>query len=178
MKKFLMIFLPICIIAVILIVLFIINNNSKPVETSATEKEPVQLTAKDVVLKLKEKNENVGDYIIYTEETDRLKLLGRPNQYTSKVIFEDTRLEQLYKTLQDKSFDENMTLEPTGGIIEVFSNSQDMENRKKYLNSLSSSISMFAEYSYANNYILLRINNELTPTQAKEYEDILNNIFE
>ena len=171
MKKTLFIIIPVCIVLVIMTILLISNKSSSQIEESR------KLTAKDIVLKLKEKNTNVGRYVIYNEENDLNQLLGRPNQYTSKVTFEDTRLEQVNKDLDPEEFSQDEINEPIGGTIEVFNNSEDMKKRKDYVNTLGSSMSIFAEYSYSNDYILLRLNKQLTPTQAKEYEDIFNSIF-
>src|SRR5665648_949177 len=49
------------------------------------------------------------DIVVYTEETDTNKLMGRPNQYISKVNFMDSRVTDSKK----------------GGSIEVFSNAKD-----------------------------------------------------
>ena len=65
----------------------------------------------------------------------------------------------------------------TGGTIEVFNNKADMEKRKNYVETLSSSASIFNQYIYANDYAILRLENELTPTQAQEYEKVFNEIM-
>ena len=172
MKKNIAIIVSLCILLVAIFILT--NNNAKNTSSSNISK---IFTAEDVVLKLKSQNPNIGTYIVYNENTDMNNLLGRPNQYTSKVTFEDIRLEQTNKTLDPEYFSEAEINEPIGGTIEVFNNAEDMQKRKTYIESVTSSISAFAEYSYSNEYILLRINKELTPSQAKEYEDILKEIF-
>lgn len=136
------------------------------------------LTAEDVFYKLKEKNANVRRYVNYTEESDINNLLGRPNQYTSKVTFEDIRLKQTNKDLDPTYFSQEEINEPIGGTIEVFNNTDDLKKRKDYVDSITSSISALAEYSYSNNYILLRLNHDLTPAQASEYENILKTVFD
>lgn len=83
---------------------------------------------------------------VYTSETDPNKLLGRPNQYTSKVNFEK-------------------------GSIEVFNNETDVKNRKKYIDEIGKVTPLAAEYSYINGNALLRVKKDLTPEQAKKYED-------
>lgn len=123
------------------------------------------LTASDVLEKLKATNSNVGNYIEYTEETDTNNLLGRPNQYISKINGADTRIEQT---------DENS---PEGFSIEVFENNEDALARQEYINQIGEQMPMMVEYNYVNDYILIRVNKDLTPTQAKEYEDFINNIF-
>lgn len=136
--------------------------------------EAKQLTAEEIINKIKEKNSNIGKVIVYTEETDLNKLLGRPGQYTSKVIFEDKRLEQ--ENANNKYLTEEERNEPTGGTIEVFKNEKDMRKRKEYIEGFSTN-SMFLQYVYSKGNVLLRVEGDLTPTQAKEYENILNEII-
>ena len=147
--------------------------SSKETATEGTKKE--ELTAESIANQLKEKNSNVGKIVVYTSETDLNELLGRPNQYTSKVTFEDTRLEQ--KNKDNEFLSEEEKNEPTGGTIEVFSNEEDMKNRKEYIESISSQASIFAEYSYSKGNALLRLDKELTPEQAKEYEEAFYEIM-
>ena len=52
-----------------------------------------------------------------------------------------------------------------------------MKKRKDYLETITSSMSVFAEYSYAQGVYLLRLNKSLTPAQAKEYEEIFYKII-
>lgn len=170
MKKLIIYFLLLIILISGIFILAGCNSNDSDKEIS--EKKEItmkKMTAEDILKEIKEKNTNIGDYIVYTEENDSNNLLGRPNQYTSKVTFEDIRLEQFDKDSDD--------YEPVGGTIEVFNNSKDMQKRKDYIESITSSISAFAEYSYSNDYVLLRLNSELTPSQAREYENIFNEIL-
>lgn len=95
---------------------------------------------------LSEAELSVDELEVYTSETDPNELLGRPNQYTSKVNFKN-------------------------GSVEVFGNEKDVKARKEYIDSLGKSTPMFAEYSYINGNALLRIKKELTPEEAKKYEE-------
>ena len=52
------------------------------------------MTAEEICNELKNNNNNIGKIVVYTEETDSNNLLGRPNQYTSKVNFADNRISQ------------------------------------------------------------------------------------
>lgn len=162
-------------ISIILFFMFFIlvgcNSNEK---NNTTEEQ--KMTSEEIVTKIKEKNENVGKIVTYTEETDTNELLGRPNQYISKTTFEDIRIEQTNEYLDEEYFSEEERNEPIGGTVEVFENEEDLQNRKKYLESVTSSISAFAEYSYSQGNYLLRLNKSLTPEQAKEYEDIFYEI--
>ena len=116
------------------------------------------LAAEEYVSKLKEVSLAIGETIVYTAETDSNNLLGRPNQYTSKVNFADTTLEQFESD------------DPQGGSVEVFNNGADAKKRKEYIDSIGKESPMFIEYSYINGGTLLRLNKALTPEQAKKYE--------
>lgn len=133
--------------------------------TETIEQTDEMLTANDVLTYLQEKCSNIGNYVEYTEETDTNQLLGRPNQYTSKINVADTRVEQ---TNPD---------DPIGFSIEVFSNSEDALARQEYIGSIIEQMPMMSEYDYINDYILIRVNKSLTPSQAEEYENALKEIF-
>lgn len=132
------------------------------------------LTAEEIINKMKEKNTNIGKVVVYTEETDLNQLLGRPGQYISKISFEDKRLEQ--ENADNEYLTEEERNEPTGGTIEVFENEKDMKKRKEYIEGFSTS-SLFSQYVYSKGNVLLRVDGDLTPTQAKEYESLLNEII-
>lgn len=162
------------VVAIVLIIvlggiLYLIFNN-KQNETSTSSNENIttnkEMSAEEIVNVLKEKNENIGKVVVYTADTDTNNLLGRPNQYTSKVNFADNRISQEFVYENDAK----------GGTIEVFANEEDMKNRKEYIEKISSSASMFAQYIYSKGNVLLRLEKELTPEQAKEYEDVFNEI--
>ena len=136
-----------------------INETSKSKETKIEEVVLKKKNSEELVQELKDKGLNIGKVVTYNEENDPNKILGRPHQYISKSTFEIVGIEQ---------FDEE---KPTGGTIEVFENEEDMQNRKEYVDAISASASMFAEYSYGEGYALLRINNEATPTEAKKFEE-------
>ena len=124
------------------------------------------MTAEEICNELKNNNNNIGKIVVYTEETDSNNLLGRPNQYTSKVNFADNRISQEYVEENDAK----------GGTIEVFNNKTDMKKRKEYIEQISNSSSMFAQYIYSKGNVLLRLEIDLTPEQAQEYEKIFNQI--
>lgn len=165
MKKQILVLIILVVIAIIsaLIYFFITQNNTIDVSVENNK------TAEEIANELKTRISSVGNIVAYTEETDLNDLLGRPNQYTSKATFQDTRLEQI--NLNNEFLTEEERKEPTGGTIEVFNNKDDMLNRKKYIESITSSISALSEYIYAEGNVLLRLEHELTPEQAKEYEE-------
>jgi hypothetical protein len=145
---------------------------SSEVSTAASskveEKAPAQkiTDAKSVVDALKEKGLPIDNIIVYTAETDTNSLLGRPNQYTSKVNFADTRVKQY-----DSS-------DPKGGTVEVFNNESDAKSRYDYVNAIvQKGGSMFAQYLYLTGNVLLRIDGSLTPERAAEYQNAFNEIM-
>ena len=152
------------VIAVIVILIigalgvFLVNQNKK---VSTNNEQSKNMTAEDICSELKNSNSNIGKIVVYTSETDMNNLLGRPNQYTSKVNFADNRISKEYVEENDAK----------GGTIEVFGNKTDMEKRKEYIEQISNSSSMFAQYIYSKGNVLLRLEKELTPEQAKEYEE-------
>src|SRR5262249_16257173 len=100
----------------------------------------------------------------YTAENDLHKLLGRPGQYTSKVNFQDTRLQTAG----------NSTDVDAGGSVEVFPNDQSAANRKTYITGLAKGLPALTENDYLKGGILLRISKELTADQAGQYEAALS----
>lgn len=129
-----------------------------------TEKEP--LTAEQITAELQESITTIDKVISYNEETDVNDRLGRPNQYTSKVNFSDSRIEQ-YDIEED----------PKGGTIEVFLNNKDAQARYDYIENVSSSFSFTKQYMYLQDNVLMRIDFDLTPSQAEEYENALIEIL-
>ena len=150
-------------------------------EIKEKNKEPV--TAKDVVDFLADNELPIGKVVVYDANTDPNGLLGRPNQYTSKVNFEDTRhpidtfgmTEQEMQEQMD-AFDDPWMFDPVNSI-EVFENEADMKSRKSYLEGLTQGSSMLGEYDYANQYVLLRLDFEVTPDEAAEYEAVFARLF-
>lgn len=134
-------------------------------QVSNTEQKEIKLkTAEEVVNALKEKGLPIGNIVVLTTKTDSNGLLGRPNQYIGKVDFADTTIKQS---------DIN---EPEGGSIEFFKSNANAKARKDYIDSFGKESPMFIEYSYINGTALLRLNSELTPEQASEYEKVFSQL--
>jgi len=60
--------------------------------------------------------------------------------------------------------------------VEVFASTEDLENRRKYVESVTKTMSPLAEYQYVHKNTLLRLNHKLTPQQAAEYEKVLKSL--
>jgi hypothetical protein len=162
------------ILTIICIIIFItgcsnskVQNNSEKVkeskevvektETSSKEIDEI-ITTKDLIEKFKEEKIPIEKTIEYTAETDKNNFLGRPGQYIAKSDFWDNRLE---------------VNEDNYCSIEVFNNTKDLENRKKYIEGIIESMPIMTQYLYSNNTILLRLPKAMNPSQADEYKKVL-----
>lgn len=146
---------------------------NKPVATTIPTPTPVPQpkTAVDVLTALKANIPTIGESFTYTEDNDVNKLLGRPGQYTGKINFKDTRVVRQYINNTGAKIEVN-----DGGSIETFASATDAQSRFKYIQAISKSGGMFAEYEYINGTVILRVSNELAPSKAKEYEMALKSI--
>lgn len=126
--------------------------------SSAPSAQSKTLTAQGVVDAFKAAGLPIGEVTVYTAESDPNHLLGRPNQYTAKVSWKDTRAGD------------------DGGTVEVFANDADRKARQDYVAAVTKTASVFAEYAYANGPALLRIAGRLTPDQAAEYQKIFEKL--
>ncbi|MFJ8188889.1 hypothetical protein ACIQ8D_03665 [Streptomyces sp. NPDC096094] len=101
---------------------------------------------------------------VVTEDNDPNHLLGRPNQYTSKVTFTDSRIK----------VDDVADAEPgsigLGGAIEVFATAADAQARADYIQNVTKGMPMLAEYDFVSGTVLIRVSHYLTPTQAADYK--------
>jgi hypothetical protein len=124
------------------------------------------LTAAQVVQRLKAQGLPIGTVTVYNAATDENHLLGRPGEYTSKVNFRDTRIEN--------------PADPTdvsaGGSVEVFKSTGDAKKRADYVRAITTGSALFGEYSYLRDRVFLRVSKDLTPQQAKRYESVLNQL--
>lgn len=136
------------------------NNDIQQEQQRDSEKLDItKMTAEEIVNVFVESGLPITKIIVYDEETDENELLGRPNQYTSKVNFADDRAEQF-----------DIEVNPVGGSVEVFNNKDDAKARHDYLDGIGKSSSLFAQYLYLYDNVLLRIDYNLTPSQAEQYE--------
>ncbi|WP_234537433.1 hypothetical protein [Streptomyces shenzhenensis] len=105
-----------------------------------------------------------------TADNDPNHLLGRPNQYTSKITFDDTRISADDVSGTDKGDVDR------GGAIEVFGSPADAQARAKYILSVTKSLPMLSEYDYVHGAAVVRVSHYLTPKQAADYKSAANNL--
>lgn len=124
-------------------------------------------SANGILNELKAKNANLADIEAFDSSNDPNGKLGRPGYYISKADFSDSRVEQIGKYL-------------CGGTLETFSSETDCKNRTQYLNKMNNSSYGFLalnQYVYSYKKVLFRVEYDLTPEQAEEYHQQMNEIM-
>ncbi|MER6572607.1 hypothetical protein ABT288_42225 [Streptomyces sp. NPDC001093] len=105
-----------------------------------------------------------------TAANDPNHLLGRPNQYTSKVTFTDSRIKA-----SDVEGTEKGDVD-RGGAVEVFGSPSDAQIRAKYIQTVTKSMPALAEYDYVHGAVVVRVSHYLTPAQAAAYQAAANGL--
>lgn len=124
-------------------------------------------SAEGILNELKAKNANLSGVDAFNSSTDPNGKLGRPGYYISKADFSDSRVKQVGEYL-------------CGGTLETFSSEADCKNRTNYLNSLNNPSYGFLalnQYVYSYKKVLFRVDYDLTPEQAEEYHQQMNEIM-
>ncbi|MED7926138.1 hypothetical protein SMD20_17920 [Nonomuraea sp. LP-02] len=133
--------------------------------SSTTDKD-----AAAIVTALAEQGLPVKLSVAYDESTDPNHLLGRPNGYTSKAAFTDSRIDAS-QVAGDKG---DVGL---GGGVEVFDDAGTAEKRAEYIKAVATA-PMLAEYTYIAGNVVVRVSKHITPTDAKAFEDALAKIVQ
>ncbi|MFW1844350.1 hypothetical protein ACG9YY_15635 [Acinetobacter pittii] len=130
-------------------------------------------TAKDVALDMKV--ESIEFVHPFTEEDDLNNQLGRPNQYIEKVSWPDKRIDPKFES--DGFYDDEIDpSEYKGGTIEKFRNTADLNRRYEYIKNIYLKSPFLNQYMYKKGLFLIRLDKDLTPTQAKQYEREFNKV--
>jgi hypothetical protein len=103
----------------------------------------------------------IADPVSFTDASDPNSLLGRQHQYIAKIAWRDPTI-----AAQGEAGVDN------GGSIEVFLTAADLQARYDYIDAISSSNSMFAEYHYQNAPAFLRLSKAYLPSQAQKIADV------
>jgi len=131
-------------------------------KASATGSQP--LTATNALTQISAKVQDAKLSGTVTAANDPNHLLGRPNQYTSKVTFTDSRI----KTADVEGTKEGDV--ERGGAVEVFATPADAAARAKYIQAVTKSLPALAEYDYVHGTVVVRVSHYLTPEQAAGYK--------
>ena len=149
------------------------SSNGAPVNAASPKVTAAQakpLTAQVAFAKLSAAMSTTRLSGTVTADNDPNHLLGRPNQYTSKITFDDTRISADDVSGTDKGDVER------GGAIEVFGSPADAQARAKYIRSVTKSMPMLTEYDYVHGSALVRVSHYLTPKQAADYKTAASNL--
>lgn len=136
-----------------------------PAPAPATTSAPAApLDASGELAKLKAAGLPIGESSVVTAANDGNHLLGRPNGYTSKVYWTDTRVDQS-KVMAPPGVDVGR-----GGSIESYPDTAGAKARKDYLVAVTKGLPAATEYDYLAGTSVIRVSALLTPDQAKQYE--------
>ena len=144
-------------------------------ETEETLETKEYGTAEEILLALKEKNTNLTEILVWTEENDPNGSLGRPNEYISKADFSDARVEETALSESEK-----LEYGLNGGSIEVFASEADCDARYTYLKEfLDPSYGVFGlnQYMYKYDKAIFRVSYDITPSEATVYKDQMDAII-
>jgi hypothetical protein len=136
------------------------SRSVKPATPVTTDSPiPINLTADSIIQSLKAGGLPIKNEVVFTDENDPNKLLGRPNQYVGKASWNDER-------------DKDANPKDPNCTVEVFDSIDAFERRKEYLEGVAKA-PMFAQYVFSHKNAVLRLDHALTPKQAAEYEKVL-----
>lgn len=119
-----------------------------------------------VVGDLRESGLPVGRTETYNASSDPNKLLGRPGQYVSKANFR-------VRGIPDDKLNDGIDVSEGGGV-EIFDDEDAASKREEYIKAIAESGGLFAEYTYRDGLVVLRLSSELTPDRTAEFEKALN----
>lgn len=117
---------------------------------------PEKLKLNEVIKAFKAANLPLGQLEFFTAKSDPKQLLGKPNQYTEKAIWQTT--------------------EKMVHSVEGFADEADVQTRKTAVETAAQSGAQPAEYIYAHKNILLRIHHEMIPETAARFEQTLKEL--
>jgi hypothetical protein len=137
------------------------KTSTKP---SATPSTTAPVVAGDVFAAISAKVPEAKLTGTVTAQNDPNHLLGRPNQYTSKVIFSDARI----AAADVSGLEKGDALR--GGAVEVFARNADAKARADYIQEVTRSLPALAEYDFVHGTVVVRVSHYLTPKQAAEYD--------
>jgi hypothetical protein len=131
--------------------------------TTAPSTTVAALTARQFIERFKQAGLPVGKVTCFNEDTDPNDLLGRPGGYVEKCDWADKREEQLAAD------------DLIGGSIETYERPDGAAMRAQELQAFQGGI-LSTGYTFVvpdGGNRVLRIDKELTPTQARRYRQVM-----
>jgi PBP1b-binding outer membrane lipoprotein LpoB len=138
---------------ILLFALLVFGCQSAAVNNQNSAAKPQILKLNDVIKSFKDASLPLGQLEFFSAKSDPKQLLGKPNQYTEKAVWQTT--EKITHT------------------VEAFAAEADLQARKTAVENDSKSGAQPAEYVYAHKNILLRLHHEMLPETAARFEQAL-----
>jgi hypothetical protein len=144
------------------------GNGGKPTQPAPTDT-VAGPTAEDVTKTLAAKIPTMRLTVVYDEDTDPNKKLGRPHQYIGKTAFADERVDK--KEADEAAAGDKNTID-YGGTVEVFATEKAATAWVEYVEDISEAIGglVTPDYVYRSGTVVVRVSSLLKPSEAKEYE--------
>jgi hypothetical protein len=132
--------------------------------TTAAEEPAEALDAPAVLAHLQAAGLPITSSVVITENNDPNNLIGRPGQYTSKVVFADERT--------GVAVSETEPSNDSGGSVEVFADEAAAQARSEYITRVQAEMGPIAgvEYQYLAGPALVRVTGDLPPSVTADYE--------
>lgn len=140
--------------------------------TAAAVQAARTLDARAIAGKLTASIPTVSVTVEYTAASDPNKRLGRPHEYTSKLQFADSRVDQA-QAKDDSSGDK--TDIAYGGTVEVFTSAADAKAWVSYVDGIDKALGgmMAPDYVLRQGRYVFRVSHLLTPAQVGPYKTVL-----
>lgn len=123
------------------------------------------LTADAIIAKFKTAKLPVTSTYAFTAANDPNHLLGRPNGYTAKLSWTDSRIPATDTTGAQQG---DVSL---GGSLEQFGTTAAATARETYIQGILKANPMLGtEYDYVVGDVLVRVSQYLTPAEAQAYQ--------
>ncbi|MEU3334832.1 hypothetical protein ACWCQ1_21970 [Streptomyces sp. NPDC002144] len=106
-----------------------------------------------------------------TAANDPNQLLGRPDEYTSKVTFSDSFVPANAVTGAAPGDVER------GGAVEVFTDPAAAKARADHIQGVTRSTPALAEYDYVHGRVLVRVSRYVPPARAAAYRAAVDRLF-
>lgn len=139
---------------------------------TATKAAARTVDAAAIVGQLRAAVPTVSTTVEYTATTDPNGKLGRPHQYTSKVQFADSRIDQA--KAKDASNGDKTDI-AYGGTVEVFAAEADAKAWVAYVDKIGQAIGglVTPDYLLRQGRYVIRASHLLTPDQVGQYKAVL-----
>ncbi|MBB1244897.1 hypothetical protein GL263_15175 [Streptomyces durbertensis] len=145
------------------------SGSNRPPASAAPTESVAGPTAEEATKALAAKIPTMKLTVVYDEDTDPNKRLGRPHQYVGKTAFADSRVDT---AAANEAADGDTHSIDYGGTVETFATEAAATTWVKYVEDMSKALGGFVtpEYVYRNGATVVRVSSHLKPSDARDYE--------